>query len=116
MNDVNTFFGSGYKKKEEPLNQTQGYIKAIKGTLEKKDDDLPEQVLPEITPSEDSNVAVNVMGNIYEGQSKIEIFGGDIIIDGIKKDKMPNTSGTWFKILKGKKFKNKILTIVSNVL
>ena len=117
MNDHKAFFGTGYKKKEEkPLNQTQGYMKVIKGTL--TDDDIPiednyteqnEMNLPvEIFP-----VSVNIMGKIYGGQEKIEIFGGDIIIDGIRiNEKMPNTSGTWFKVLKGKKIQNSILTIV----
>jgi hypothetical protein len=117
MNDVhNSFFGTGYKKKEEkPLNQTQGYMKVIKGTYVDLDETkpLPETVWPEINISEDCQVAINVMGKIYSGQNKIEIFGGDIIIDDIKTGKMPNTSGTWMKVLKGKKIKNKILTIVS---
>lgn len=116
MSDVSSFFGNGYKK-EKPLNQTQGYMKVIKGTLTKipieEQDNYTEQNEMNL-PSENNNVAINVMGKIYEGKEKIEVFGGDIVIDGIREAEMPNTSGTWFKVLKGKKIQNSILTIIKS--
>ena len=95
----NPFFGTGYKKKE--LNQTQGYMKVIKGTLTEDKIPPPDEIIPEIN----SNVALNVMGKIYEGKEKIEVIAGDIIFDGVKAASMPITSGTCIKIIKGKKIK-----------
>ena len=81
MTDVSTFFGTGYKEKEP------------KPKKESKSKD--------IIPSEWSNVAINVMGKLYEGNETIEIHEGDVIVDDVKVDKMPVTSGTWTKTLKG---------------
>ena len=82
----NPFFGTGYKKKVAPEpNET------------------------EIT----GNVAVNVMGKIYQGNEKIEMIAGEVIVDGVRTGKLPITSGTWIKKLKGKYFQNGSLTIVS---
>ena len=101
MSDVSAFFGSGYteKKREEPKPE-------------------PESPWPEVTPSDECNVAVNVMGTLYEGMEKIEMIAGEVIVDGIRKGKMPITSGTWFKTLKGEYWKNphdkkNLLSIVS---
>ena len=84
---VNAFFGSGYteKKREEPK---------------------PKDTWPEVVPSEWSNVAINVMGDLYEGKDKIEMIAGEVIVDGVRKGKMPITSGTWVKKLKGEYWKN----------
>ncbi len=108
--DNNPFFGTGYKKKD---NQTQGYMKAIKGELPESDD-VPEveQVDPAIK-LDGCNVAINVMGDIYMGNDKIELIAGEVIVDGVRKGKLPITSGTWFKKLKGNYFQNGSLTIVS---
>jgi hypothetical protein len=98
MSDVDAFFGKGYK------NQTKGYMKAIKGTLES--DDISGIKFIEPKPSDDCGVAINVMGTLYEGKEKIEMIGGDIIVDGIISGKAPITSGTWVKTLKGEYWKN----------
>ncbi len=121
MKDVGAFFGKGYTKKKRD-NQTLGYMKVIRGE-DLPESDVPEAEFiepekspwPEVHPSEDSNVAVNVMGDLYEGKDKIEMVAGDIIVDGIRTGKMPCTSGTWFKILKGtQKIKKSILTIIES--
>lgn len=81
----------------EKPNQTKGYMDAIKNRSNPSDDvSLPEQILPSVNEAE-----INVMGNIYKGK-KIEISGGDIIIDGVKSGTMPITSGTWIKLIRGK--------------
>jgi|SRR5210317_281592 len=87
-NPVSAFFGSGYteRKPEEPKEQ--------------------EPVWPKVTPSEWSDVAINVMGDLYEGREKMEMIAGEVIVDGVRKGKLPITSGTWFKILKGEYWKN----------
>ena len=102
--DISAFFGSGYsekpkKPKEEKFVDTCSILEEM-------------GVWP--VASEWANVAINVMGNVYEGKDIIQIIAGDIIVDGVKKDKMPITSGTWFKVLKGEQKKiNNILTISS---
>lgn len=90
MNDISAFFGKGYKnvKREKPKLKSS---------------------FPEVKPSDKSNIAVNIMGNLYEGMDKIEFHEGDIFIDGNKCGKLPVTSGTWVKILKGRMKKNKII-------
>ena len=110
--DNNPFFGTGYKKKK--VNQTQGYMKAIKGELPESDD-VPEEVEQEYPAIklDGCNVAVNVMGEIYTGNEKIEMIAGEVIVDGVRKGKLPITSGTWIKKLKGNYFQNGSLTIVS---
>lgn len=87
---TNPFFSTGYK--EIPKPKSKSWTDEI--------------------PSENFNVAINVMGDLYEGQEKIEITEGDIIVDGVKTGKAPLTSGTWIKLLKGKKIENKILTYI----
>ena len=115
MSDVSAFFGTGYKEKEKKsLNQTEGYIKAIRGTLEP--DEKIEEIQIGIDPAVSSDkICINVMGKIYKGDDKIEISCGKIMIDGVSKGEMPNTSGVWFKVLKGKIIQNekKTLTIIS---
>ena len=106
MSDVSAFFGKGYtERKHEP----------------KPEENLFEDIdygFEEPEPSDEYNVAINVMGTLYQGMEKIEIFQGDIIVDGLIAGKMPITSGTWFKTLKGEHWKNphdkkNILSIVS---
>ncbi len=98
MNDVSAFFGAGYKEKKKS-------VVVIKNPE-------PESVWPVIEASDDAEVAVNVMGKLYEGKDEIQLTQGNIIVDGIKAGELPITSGTWFKILKGEqKSKNSILTI-----
>ena len=89
MSDVSAFFGQGYKNKkiEKPKPKE-------------------EPTFPEVTPSDESQVAINVMGDLYEGREKIEMIAGEVIVDGVRKGKLPITSGTWFKILKGEYWKN----------
>lgn len=89
----NPFFGTGYKKKP------------AQSAPEK-------QSAPENTLLSSTNVAVNVMGDLYQGKDEIKILEGNIMVDGFKRGEMPITSGTWIKILKGKKIKNNILTIL----
>ena len=54
------------------------------------------------------NASINLMGKIYNGNI-IELNAGNVIVDGVIKDKIPVTSGTWYKILKGTE-KNKIIS------
>lgn len=86
---VSAFFGSGYtEKKREPKPK------------------IEEPTWPEVVPSDWSNVAINVMGELYEGMEKIEMIAGEVIVDGIRKGHLPITSGTWVKKLKGEYWKN----------
>ena len=89
MNDVSAFFGKGYTEKKHPKPEP----KAKEGW-------------PEVVASDWSNVAINVMGDLYEGKEKIEMIAGEVIVDGVRKGKMPITSGTWVKKLKGEYWKN----------
>ena len=91
------FFGTGYKKKKPAQSAPEKQSAAPENTL------LPS-----------TNVAVNVMGDLYQGKEEIKILEGNIMVDGFKRGEMPITSGTWIKILKGKKIKNKTLTIVGS--
>ena len=79
----NPFFGTGYKKK--------------KPTQSAPEKSAPEKSAP-LLPS--TNVAVNVMGDLYQGKEEIKILEGNIMVDGSKRGEMPITSGTWIKILK----------------
>ena len=107
-----SFFSSGYKKKQKIDNQTLGYMNLIKGSLTKDRIKPGTEPEPLIEPSRNCDVSINVMNDIYEGNEKIEITKGEIIVDGMVKGKMPNTSGCWVKVLKGEKIQNGILTIV----
>lgn len=91
------FFGSGYKEKEESDPVIVGVDPAMSD------------------PVSDRGVCINVMGRIYEGDDKIEMISGNVVIDGTKFGELPITSGTWFKVLNGKivQTENKTLTIIS---
>lgn len=90
MSDVSAFFGTGYKNKK----------------IEEKPKENQYPAWPEVVPSDWSNVAINVMGDLYEGMEKIELIAGEVIVDGIRKGHLPITSGTWVKTLKGEHWKN----------